>query len=158
MWACVKSLNFLCGSGLKGLLFFLQLFLCVLESLYRNSHLGFSFYLWISPDLLFKLLACMICQILTSEFTETLFFFMCRPQKKKKIFVCREQKVGSDIRKMKQCLIQQNSIASLELEEMRSSVSDRRDYMVCPKPRRLGLLNGNLNDQPPVRSLRLNFR
>ncbi|KAH9746820.1 hypothetical protein WN944_011682 [Citrus x changshan-huyou] len=58
---------------------------------------------------------------------------------------------------MKQCLIQQNSIASLELEEMRSSVSDRRDYMVCPKPRRLGLLNGNLNDQPPVRSLRLNF-
>ncbi|KAJ4709938.1 Translocase subunit seca [Melia azedarach] len=56
---------------------------------------------------------------------------------------------------MKQCLIQQNSIASLE--EMRSSVSDRRDCVVCPKPRRLGLRNTAINGQPPIRSLRLNL-
>ncbi|XWS34983.1 hypothetical protein CRYUN_Cryun21dG0084900 [Craigia yunnanensis] len=57
---------------------------------------------------------------------------------------------------MKQCAIQQSAIRSSH-EEMRSSVSvmvtDRRETMVCPKPRRLGLLNTSFNDHP-VRSLR----
>ncbi|XP_022726537.1 uncharacterized protein LOC111282634 [Durio zibethinus] len=59
---------------------------------------------------------------------------------------------------MKQCAIQQSAIGSSR-EEMRSSKSvsvmftDRRETMVCPKPRRLGLLNTPFNDHP-VRSLR----
>lgn len=66
---------------------------------------------------------------------------------------------------MKQCAIQQNMVAG-GCEEMRNSVpvsvSDRRDrdYLVCPKPRRLGLLNtafNNNNDPQPPRSLRWNL-
>ncbi|XWS63551.1 hypothetical protein CRYUN_Cryun06bG0109600 [Craigia yunnanensis] len=59
---------------------------------------------------------------------------------------------------MKQCAIQQGSIGSSR-DEMRSSISgsvmvtDRIETMVCPKPRRLGLLNTSFNDHP-VRSLR----
>ncbi|XVF44165.1 hypothetical protein PTKIN_Ptkin02bG0098800 [Pterospermum kingtungense] len=59
---------------------------------------------------------------------------------------------------MKQCAIQQSAIGSRR-EEMWSSISasvmskDRRETMVCPKPRRLGLLNNSFNDHP-VRSLR----
>ncbi|PPR85094.1 hypothetical protein GOBAR_AA35598 [Gossypium barbadense] len=59
---------------------------------------------------------------------------------------------------MKQRAIQQNAIGS-SCEELQSSISvsvmvtDRRETMVCPKPRRLGLLNASFNDQP-VRSLR----
>ncbi|XVE75194.1 hypothetical protein DITRI_Ditri12bG0076200 [Diplodiscus trichospermus] len=41
---------------------------------------------------------------------------------------------------MKQCVIQQNA-------------NNREEIMVCPKPRRLGLLNTSFNDHP-VRSLR----
>ncbi|XP_044493970.1 uncharacterized protein LOC123217205 isoform X3 [Mangifera indica] len=37
---------------------------------------------------------------------------------------------------------------------MRTSVSDMRDYVVCPKPRRLGVLHSTFNDPQPVRSLR----
>ncbi|TYJ43582.1 hypothetical protein E1A91_A03G162500v1 [Gossypium mustelinum] len=55
-----------------------------------------------------------------------------------------------------QCGIQQSEIGSCS-DEMRSSgsvtVTDRKDTMVCPKPRRLGLLNTPFNDHP-VRSLR----
>ncbi|KAK6252662.1 hypothetical protein QUC31_014382 [Theobroma cacao] len=59
---------------------------------------------------------------------------------------------------MKQGASQQNAIGSSR-EEMRSSISvsvmvtDRRETMVCPKPRRLSLLNATFNDHP-VRSLR----
>ncbi|XVE84844.1 hypothetical protein DITRI_Ditri17bG0045300 [Diplodiscus trichospermus] len=55
---------------------------------------------------------------------------------------------------MKHCAIQQTAVGSSR-EEMWSSisVSDRRETMVCPKPRRLGLLNTSFNDHP-VRSLR----
>ncbi|KAA8532706.1 hypothetical protein F0562_032739 [Nyssa sinensis] len=55
---------------------------------------------------------------------------------------------------MYHCVIQQNSFAARE--EMRSSVSvslcDKRDPVVCPKPRRLGVLNTAIND--PIRPLR----
>uniref|UniRef100_A0A5B7B0W9 Translocase subunit seca n=1 Tax=Davidia involucrata TaxID=16924 RepID=A0A5B7B0W9_DAVIN len=55
---------------------------------------------------------------------------------------------------MNHCAIQQNAFASCE--EMRNSVSvslsDNRDSVVCPKPRRLGVLNTAIND--PIRPLR----
>ncbi|XP_044488021.1 uncharacterized protein LOC123212860 [Mangifera indica] len=56
---------------------------------------------------------------------------------------------------MNQCAIQQNIVTGRE--EMRTSVSDRKDYVVCPKPRRLGLLHSTINDPQPVRSLRWNL-
>ncbi|KAE8716498.1 hypothetical protein F3Y22_tig00110114pilonHSYRG00135 [Hibiscus syriacus] len=52
---------------------------------------------------------------------------------------------------MNQCAIQQSEIGSSR-GEMRSSISvsvmvvDRKETMVCPKPRRLGLLNTPFND------------
>ena len=53
---------------------------------------------------------------------------------------------------------QQNAFAACD--EMRSSVSvsvyDRRETVVCPKPRRLGLLNPSVTD--PVRPLRWQLR
>lgn len=56
---------------------------------------------------------------------------------------------------MNQCAIQTNAFPTRE--EIRSSVtvpiSERRDTVVCPKPRRLGLFNASVNDHP-VRSLR----
>ncbi|XP_008465783.2 uncharacterized protein LOC103503385 [Cucumis melo] len=33
-------------------------------------------------------------------------------------------------------------------EEMRSAATDRRERIVCPKPRRLGLINDTCNDNP----------
>ncbi|KAM7464334.1 hypothetical protein LguiA_032455 [Lonicera macranthoides] len=57
---------------------------------------------------------------------------------------------------MNHCAIQQNAFAACE--EMRGSVtvsvsiSDKRETVVCPKPRRLGLINTAIND--PTRSLR----
>lgn len=57
---------------------------------------------------------------------------------------------------MNHCAVQQNSFAARE--EMRSSVtvsvsiSDKRDTLVCPKPRRLGLFNTLANEQ--IRPLR----
>ncbi|KAK2635180.1 hypothetical protein Ddye_029972 [Dipteronia dyeriana] len=65
---------------------------------------------------------------------------------------------------MNQCAIQQNMVASGR-EEIRNSVpvsvSDVRrdkDYLVCPKPRRLGLLNAAaINDPQPLRPLRWNL-
>ncbi|KAJ0037304.1 hypothetical protein Pint_21962 [Pistacia integerrima] len=56
---------------------------------------------------------------------------------------------------MNQCAIQQNIVTGRE--EMRTSVSDRRDHVVCPKPRRLGVLHATINDPQPVRSLRWNL-
>jgi hypothetical protein len=53
---------------------------------------------------------------------------------------------------MNQCGIQQNVFSSV-CEEMRSSSMDRRDPVVCPKPRRLGLLNATVHDHP-IRSIR----
>ncbi|KAH7516528.1 hypothetical protein FEM48_Zijuj10G0144600 [Ziziphus jujuba var. spinosa] len=52
---------------------------------------------------------------------------------------------------MNQCGIQQNVFSVCE--EMRSSSMDRRDPVVCPKPRRLGLLNSVVHDHP-IRSFR----
>ncbi|EEF30750.1 uncharacterized protein LOC8285779 [Ricinus communis] len=56
---------------------------------------------------------------------------------------------------MKQCAIQTSAFSTRE--EIRSSVSgtmsERRDPVVCPKPRRFGLFNASVNDHP-VRSLR----
>ncbi|KAG8639109.1 uncharacterized protein LOC110600264 [Manihot esculenta] len=52
---------------------------------------------------------------------------------------------------MNQCAIHPSAFSTCE--EIRSPVSDRRDSVVCPKPRRLGLLNVTANDHP-VRSLR----
>ncbi|KAJ6718766.1 hypothetical protein OIU79_006603 [Salix purpurea] len=56
---------------------------------------------------------------------------------------------------MNHCAIQQNAFSTRE--EIRSSVSvpvsDRRDPVVCPKPRRLGLLNNH-----PARSIRFQLR
>jgi len=46
---------------------------------------------------------------------------------------------------MNHCAIQQNAFAGRE--EM------RREHVICPKPRRLGLLNATVNDHP-IRSLR----
>ncbi|KAK8993241.1 hypothetical protein V6N11_033344 [Hibiscus sabdariffa] len=59
---------------------------------------------------------------------------------------------------MQQFAIQQSATGSSR-EDLQSSfsvsvmVSDRREAVVCPKPRRLGLLNTFFNDHP-VRSLR----
>ncbi|KAE8692780.1 hypothetical protein F3Y22_tig00110831pilonHSYRG00756 [Hibiscus syriacus] len=59
---------------------------------------------------------------------------------------------------MQQCAIQQSATGSSR-EDLQSSfpvpvmVTDRRETMVCPKPRRLGLLNTSFNDHP-IRSLR----
>ncbi|GAB4828841.1 hypothetical protein Ancab_018501 [Ancistrocladus abbreviatus] len=65
---------------------------------------------------------------------------------------------------MNHCAIQQNGITSSH-EEIRNSVSsvtgsfsimsDRKDCVVCPKPRRIGFLNGTMND--PSRHLRLHL-
>ncbi|GFZ16094.1 hypothetical protein Acr_25g0005030 [Actinidia rufa] len=56
---------------------------------------------------------------------------------------------------MNPCAVQQQN-AFAACEEMRSSVSvsvyDRRETVVCPKPRRLGLLNPTVTD--PIRPLR----
>lgn len=49
--------------------------------------------------------------------------------------------------------VQQSAFAACE--EMRSSISDKRDAVVCPKPRRLGL-NAVVND--PIRPLRWHIR
>ncbi|KAK9903782.1 hypothetical protein M0R45_000892 [Rubus argutus] len=48
---------------------------------------------------------------------------------------------------MNHCVMQQSSALSV-CEEMRTA----RDSVICPKPRRFGLLNANFHD--PVRSLR----
>ncbi|GMJ03304.1 hypothetical protein like AT1G68490 [Hibiscus trionum] len=57
---------------------------------------------------------------------------------------------------MQQCAIQQTATGSSR-EDLQSTfsvmVTDPRETMVCPKPRRLGLLNTSFNDHP-VRSLR----
>ncbi|KAL4355413.1 hypothetical protein GQ457_06G005230 [Hibiscus cannabinus] len=59
---------------------------------------------------------------------------------------------------MQPCAIQQTATGSSR-EDLQSTLSvsvmvaDRRETMVCPKPRRLGLLNTSFNDHP-VRSLR----
>ncbi|GMY18362.1 hypothetical protein FCV25MIE_13601 [Fagus crenata] len=57
---------------------------------------------------------------------------------------------------MNHCAIQQNAFSARE--EMRSSVSvplsERREHVICPKPRRLGLLNTAPINDYPVRSLR----
>eukprot|EP00262_Sarcandra_glabra_P017964 TRINITY_DN630_c0_g2_i1.p1 TRINITY_DN630_c0_g2~~TRINITY_DN630_c0_g2_i1.p1 ORF type:complete len:184 (-),score=9.20 TRINITY_DN630_c0_g2_i1:392-943(-) len=49
---------------------------------------------------------------------------------------------------MNHCIVQQKTFAACD--EMRSSVpfsiSDRKDSVVCPKPRRFGLLNHSIND------------
>ncbi|XP_057963394.1 uncharacterized protein LOC131154569 [Malania oleifera] len=51
---------------------------------------------------------------------------------------------------MNHCAIQQQNAFAAREEMNRSSVSlplsDRRDPVVCPKPRRLGLLNATIND------------
>ncbi|KAL5553168.1 hypothetical protein UlMin_040569 [Ulmus minor] len=52
---------------------------------------------------------------------------------------------------MNQCGIQQNAFSIVE--EMRNSSMERRDPVVCPKPRRLGLLNATVHDHP-IRSFR----
>ncbi|XXG83778.1 hypothetical protein AAC387_Pa10g1459 [Persea americana] len=53
---------------------------------------------------------------------------------------------------MHHCVVPQNAFPACE--EMRNtvSISDRRDTVVCPKPRRLGLLGNGFND--PIRPLR----
>ncbi|PIA39744.1 hypothetical protein AQUCO_02600298v1 [Aquilegia coerulea] len=56
---------------------------------------------------------------------------------------------------MNHCVFQQNALAACE--EMKNSVSSissdrKQDCVVCPKPRRLGVLNHSLND--PIRTLR----
>ncbi|KAF8390123.1 hypothetical protein HHK36_024645 [Tetracentron sinense] len=65
-----------------------------------------------------------------------------------KAFFCRSR---TEIN-MNHCAIQQNAFAACD--EMRSSVSisDRRDPVVCPKPRRLGFFHNAIND--PIRPLR----
>ncbi|GAB4840298.1 hypothetical protein Ancab_021062 [Ancistrocladus abbreviatus] len=65
---------------------------------------------------------------------------------------------------MNHCAIQQNGIASSH-QEMRNSVSsvtgsmsimsDCKESVVCPKPRRIGFLNGTIND--PSRPLRFHL-
>ncbi|KAF9588593.1 hypothetical protein IFM89_013445 [Coptis chinensis] len=59
---------------------------------------------------------------------------------------------------MTQCVYQQNALAAA-CEEMKNNnnntssySNDRRDFVVCPKPRRLGVLNHSMND--PIRTLR----
>lgn len=56
---------------------------------------------------------------------------------------------------MNHCAIQQQNVYAAR-EEMRSPVSipmsDRRDSVVCPKPRRMGFLDSTIND--PIRPLR----
>ncbi|XP_019059543.1 PREDICTED: uncharacterized protein LOC104825699 isoform X2 [Tarenaya hassleriana] len=58
---------------------------------------------------------------------------------------------------MNSCWIQRNTFATRRDEMGRSSitvpVSDRRETVACPKPRRVGVLN-SFNDHRPVRSLR----
>ncbi|GLT34450.1 hypothetical protein SLA2020_089620 [Shorea laevis] len=54
---------------------------------------------------------------------------------------------------MNHCAIQQNVTATREDKWSSVSVSDLRQTVICPKPRRLGLLNSTINDHP-VRSLR----
>ena len=59
------------------------------------------------------------------------------------------------LNKMKQCVIQQNGFSVCE--EMRGSSIDRKDPVVCPKPRRVGLLNAAVHDHP-IRSLRCHLK
>ncbi|KAF8378677.1 hypothetical protein HHK36_030026 [Tetracentron sinense] len=63
-------------------------------------------------------------------------------------FFCRSRAVI----KMNHCAIQKNAFAACD--EMRSSVaiSDRKNPLVCPKPRRLDLFNHTIND--PIKPLR----
>lgn len=55
---------------------------------------------------------------------------------------------------MNHCAIQQGAFAACE--DMWSSVSDKKDAVVCPKPRRIGLLNATINE--PIRPLRWHVR
>ncbi|GKU90323.1 hypothetical protein SLEP1_g4327 [Rubroshorea leprosula] len=56
---------------------------------------------------------------------------------------------------MNHCAIQQKVSAAREDKWSSVSVSDLRETVICPKPRRLGVLNAAINDHPhPVRSLR----
>lgn len=57
---------------------------------------------------------------------------------------------------MKNCAVQQNTVTTCD--EMRStvtvsvSISDKRDTVVCPKPRRLSIINTSINE--PIKPLR----
>ncbi|KAL6963344.1 hypothetical protein U1Q18_047123, partial [Sarracenia purpurea var. burkii] len=54
---------------------------------------------------------------------------------------------------MNHCAVQKkNAFATGEETKSFVSFSDKRETMVCPKPRRLGLLNTGVTD--PIRSLR----
>ncbi|XP_004250038.1 uncharacterized protein [Solanum lycopersicum] len=54
---------------------------------------------------------------------------------------------------MNHCAIQQGAFAACEdMWSSVSSISDKKDAVVCPKPRRLGLLNATITE--PIRPLR----
>jgi len=48
---------------------------------------------------------------------------------------------------MNQVAVQRN-VFSVREEMMRAADTDRRERLVCPKPRRLGLINTTVNDNP----------
>ncbi|KAA8529160.1 hypothetical protein F0562_034041 [Nyssa sinensis] len=54
---------------------------------------------------------------------------------------------------MNHCAIQQNAFAACEeMSSVSISISDKKEPVFCPKPRRVGLLNTAIND--PIRPLR----
>ncbi|KAG8382900.1 hypothetical protein BUALT_Bualt05G0127800 [Buddleja alternifolia] len=67
--------------------------------------------------------------------------------------LCCDRKVG----KMNHCAIQKNSFAACEEMMGGAAVgcrSEMRETVVCPKPRRLGLIHATLNEPSYVRPLR----
>ncbi|XP_010263832.1 PREDICTED: uncharacterized protein LOC104601984 isoform X2 [Nelumbo nucifera] len=56
---------------------------------------------------------------------------------------------------MNHCGFQQNAFAACDERRSSFSISERKDLVVCPKPRRLGLLNHAINDS--IRPLRWHF-
>ncbi|KAL5726138.1 hypothetical protein ACHQM5_009206 [Ranunculus cassubicifolius] len=54
---------------------------------------------------------------------------------------------------MNHCGFQQNALAACEeMKNLVVPISERKDCVVCPKPRRLGIFNHSFND--PIRTLR----
>ncbi|XP_058091538.1 uncharacterized protein LOC131237665 [Magnolia sinica] len=103
-------------------------------SLYKSTHRPFSF----SPSLNLTLASPLVIFLYSrSTLSRVAQAFLCR---------------SLSVSKMNHCMVSQNVFAACE--EMRSnvSVSERKDSVVCPKPRRLGL---SVND--PVRPMRWHF-
>ena len=62
--------------------------------------------------------------------------------------LCRRSSVDLPVSKMNHFIVQQNTFLSCEETRGFASISDLKDPVVCPKPRRLAILANNHIKQP----------